>query len=69
MANYSKVLCDERIVSEPKFDLISMKTHSTATWDMSLGKFIRNLSFLLLGGKDAIRNCKSAVSGASREPG
>ena len=60
MATYSKVLRDERIVSEPKFDFISMMAHSGATWDISLEKLIDNLGFLLVGGKDTNRNCMSS---------
>ena len=60
MATYSKVLCDERIVSEPKFDFISMMAHSGATWDMSLGRLIGNLGLLLVCGKDTNRNFMSS---------
>ena len=59
MAAYFRVLWDERVVSEPKFDLISMMAHSEATRDMSMSKFIGNLGLLIVGGNDTTRNSMS----------
>lgn len=59
MAAYFKVLWDERAATEPKFDLISMMAHSPATQNMSLKKFMGNLTLLIVGGNDTTRNSMS----------
>ena len=59
MAGYFKVLWDERAAAEPKFDLISMMAHSPATQDMTLKKFMGNLTLLIVGGNDTTRNSMS----------
>ncbi len=59
MAAYFKVLWDERAAAEPKFDLISMMAHSPATQDMTLKKFMGNLTLLIVGGNDTTRNSMS----------
>lgn len=59
MAAYFKVLWDERAAAEPKFDLISMMAHSPATQNMSLNKFMGNLTLLIVGGNDTTRNSMS----------
>lgn len=59
MAAYFKILWDERAAAKPKFDLISMMAHSPATQDMSLHKFMGNLTLLIVGGNDTTRNSMS----------
>jgi cytochrome P450 len=59
MAEYFKVLWDERKDQEPRFDLISMLAHGEETRDMSLREFIGNLALLIVGGNDTTRNSMS----------
>jgi cytochrome P450 len=59
MAAYFKVLWDERAAAEPKFDLISMLAHSPATQEMTLHKFMGQLTLLIVGGNDTTRNSMS----------
>lgn len=59
MAACFKILWDERAAAEPKFDLISMMAHSPATQNMSLKKFMGNLTLLIVGGNDTTRNSMS----------
>lgn len=59
MAAYFKVLWDERAQAEPRPDLISMMAHSPATQDMTLSKFMGNLTLLIVGGNDTTRNSMS----------
>ena len=56
MATYFKVLWDERAAIAPRPDIISMMAHSPATQDMTLKKFMGNLTLLIVGGNDTTRN-------------
>jgi len=46
----------ERAKQPPKFDLLSMLAHSTATKDMPFREFMGNLTLLIVGGNDTTRN-------------
>ena len=59
MAEYFRVLWDERQRQEPRFDLISMLAHGEETREMSLREFIGNLGLLIVGGNDTTRNSMS----------
>jgi cytochrome P450 len=59
MAEYFRVLWDERRAQPPKFDLISMLAHGPETKEMSLREFIGNLGLLIVGGNDTTRNSMS----------
>jgi cytochrome P450 len=49
-------LWNERVNSEPKFDLISMLAHNTATRDMEMNEYYGNVGLLIIGGNDTTRN-------------
>jgi cytochrome P450 len=51
-----RVLWNERVNAEPKFDLISMLAHGEATRDMDVNEFNGNLGLLIIGGNDTTRN-------------
>jgi cytochrome P450 len=59
MAEYFRVLWDERKDQPQKFDLISMLAHGPETKEMSLREFIGNLGLLIVGGNDTTRNSMS----------
>jgi cytochrome P450 len=46
----------ERAKQPPKFDLLSMLAHSTATKSMPFREFMGNLTLLIVGGNDTTRN-------------
>ncbi|HMD66395.1 MAG TPA: cytochrome P450 [Stellaceae bacterium] len=46
----------ERAKLPPKFDLLSMLAHSTATRNMPFREFMGNLTLLIVGGNDTTRN-------------
>ena len=46
----------ERAQRPPKFDLLSMLAHNTATRNMPFREFMGNLSLLIVGGNDTTRN-------------
>jgi cytochrome P450 len=46
----------ERAQQPPKFDLLSMLAHSTATRNMPFREFMGNLTLLIVGGNDTTRN-------------
>ncbi|MGE0418902.1 MAG: cytochrome P450 [Acetobacteraceae bacterium] len=56
MAEYMGRLYDERRRQPPKFDLLSMLAHGSATQDMPLTEFMGNLALLIVGGNDTTRN-------------
>jgi cytochrome P450 len=56
MAASFKTLWDQRAGAAPKFDLISMLSHSEATRNMELREFIGTLGLLIVGGNDTTRN-------------
>jgi len=56
MAEYMARLFAERREQEPKFDLLSMLAHGSATRDMPLREFMGNLALLIVGGNDTTRN-------------
>jgi cytochrome P450 len=56
MAEYMGRLFDERRRQPPKFDLLSMLAHGTATREMPLREFMGNLALLIVGGNDTTRN-------------
>jgi cytochrome P450 len=49
-------LFNERAQQPPKFDLLSMLAHSTATKNMPFREFMGNLVLLIVGGNDTTRN-------------
>ncbi|MGZ5933613.1 MAG: cytochrome P450, partial [Rhizomicrobium sp.] len=49
-------LWNERVNSEPKFDLISMLAHSPATRNMEMNEYYGNVGLLIIGGNDTTRN-------------
>jgi cytochrome P450 len=49
-------LFKERAQRPPKFDLLSMLAHSTATKNMPFREFMGNLVLLIVGGNDTTRN-------------
>jgi cytochrome P450 len=49
-------LFSERAQLPPKFDLLSMLAHSSATRDLPFREFMGNLSLLIVGGNDTTRN-------------
>jgi cytochrome P450 len=49
-------LFSERAQQPPKFDLLSMLAHSSATRDMPFREFMGNLTLLIVGGNDTTRN-------------
>jgi cytochrome P450 len=59
MAAYFGKLWEERKNQEPRFDLVSMLAHSTATQDMDLRRFMGQLTLLIVGGNDTTRNSMS----------
>ena len=56
MAEYMARLFAERREAAPKFDLLSMLAHGSATRDMPLREFMGNLALLIVGGNDTTRN-------------
>jgi cytochrome P450 len=56
MAEYMGRLFNERRDQPPKFDLLSMLAHGSATRDMPLREFMGNLALLIVGGNDTTRN-------------
>jgi cytochrome P450 len=56
MADYMGRLFNERRDQPPKFDLLSMLAHGSATRDMPLREFMGNLALLIVGGNDTTRN-------------
>jgi cytochrome P450 len=59
MAAYMGRLFEERRNQPPKFDLLSMLAHGSATREMPLREFMGNLSLLIVGGNDTTRNSMS----------
>jgi cytochrome P450 len=49
-------LFNERAQQPPKFDLLSMLAHNTATRNMPFREFMGNLVLLIVGGNDTTRN-------------
>lgn len=49
-------LWQERLVGEPKSDLLSLMVHSPATKDLSAAEFLGNLINVIVGGNDTTRN-------------
>ena len=56
MAEAMAVLYNERAQQPPRFDLLSMLAHGSATKDLPLREFMGNLALLLVGGNDTTRN-------------
>ncbi|MGE0223316.1 MAG: cytochrome P450 [Acetobacteraceae bacterium] len=56
MAEYMGRLFEERRNQPPRFDLLSMLAHGTATREMPLREFMGNLALLIVGGNDTTRN-------------
>ncbi len=56
MAEYMGRLFKQRAEEPPKFDLLSMLAHGSATRDMPLQEFMGNLALLIVGGNDTTRN-------------
>jgi cytochrome P450 len=56
MAETMAALFNERAKGPPKFDLLSMLAHGTATREMPLLEFMGNLTLLIVGGNDTTRN-------------
>jgi cytochrome P450 len=56
MAAYMGRLLEERRGQPPKFDLMSMLAHGSATRDMPLREFMGTLALLIVGGNDTTRN-------------
>jgi cytochrome P450 len=56
MASALGKLLAERAQQPPKFDLLSMLAHSSATRDMPFRELMGNLSLLIVGGNDTTRN-------------
>ena len=56
MAERMAELYNERAKQPPKFDLLSMLAHGSATQNMSLREFMGNLTLLIVGGNDTTRN-------------
>jgi cytochrome P450 len=56
MAERMAELYNERAKQPPKFDLLSMLAHGSATQDMPLREFMGNLTLLIVGGNDTTRN-------------
>ena len=56
MAEYMSRLFEERRAQPPRFDLLSMLAHGSATRDMPLREFMGNLALLIVGGNDTTRN-------------
>jgi cytochrome P450 len=56
MAEAMAVLYNERAQLPPRFDLLSMLAHSSATKDLPLKEFMGTLTLLLVGGNDTTRN-------------
>src|SRR6201984_2301122 len=56
MAECPGKLFAERAQLPPKFDLLSMLAHSTATRNLPFREFMGNLSLLIVGGNDTTRN-------------
>jgi cytochrome P450 len=59
MADYMGRMFEERRNAPPKFDLMSMLAHGSATRDMPLREFMGNLVLLIVGGNDTTRNSMS----------
>jgi cytochrome P450 len=59
MAAYMGRLFEERRNQPPKFDLLSMLAHGSATREMPLREFMGNLALLIVGGNDTTRNSMS----------
>ncbi|MDD9897192.1 MAG: cytochrome P450 [Gammaproteobacteria bacterium] len=53
---YFTRLWNERVNTEPGFDLISMLAHGESTRDMPPDEFLGNLLLLIVGGNDTTRN-------------
>ena len=59
----------DRASTEPRFDLISMLAHGSATRDMDLHEFHGNVGLLIIGGNDTTRNTISgSVFALNRNP-
>jgi cytochrome P450 len=56
MAQALGKLFAERAQQPPKFDLLSMLAHSSATRELPFREFMGNLSLLIVGGNDTTRN-------------
>src|SRR5215475_8768022 len=56
MAERMAELYNERAKQPPKFDLLSMLAHGSATQNMPLREFMGNLTLLIVGGNDTTRN-------------
>jgi cytochrome P450 len=56
MADYMGRLLEQRRGEPPKFDLMSMLAHGSATRDMPLREFMGTLALLIVGGNDTTRN-------------
>ena len=59
MAEYMGRLWAERVKEPPRFDLLSMLAHGSATRDMPLREFMGTLGLLIVGGNDTTRNTMS----------
>ncbi len=56
MAEAFTALWNERVNAEPRYDLISMLAHGSATRNMQPQEFMGNLVLLIVGGNDTTRN-------------
>lgn len=56
MAEYMSRLFEERRNRPPRFDLLSMLAHGSATREMPLRELMGNLALLIVGGNDTTRN-------------
>ena len=62
-------LWNERVKTEPKFDLISMLAHGEATRDMDRQEYYGNVGLLIIGGNDTTRNTISgSIFALNRNP-
>jgi cytochrome P450 len=59
MAEVMAGLFNERQKGPPKFDLLSMLAHGTATREMPLREWMGTLALLIVGGNDTTRNSMS----------
>jgi cytochrome P450 len=57
-------LFNERAQQPPKFDLLSMLAHNTATRNMPFREFMGNLVLLIVGGNDTTRNSMTGLKEA-----
>src|SRR5437763_4945522 len=70
MAERMAELYNERAKQPPKFDLLSMLAHGSATQNMPLREFMGNLTLLIVGGNDTTRNSMTGgLYALSRHPG